>query len=125
MRAVTGADLAAVMPSLLSPVDAAVLTGELADYLAFAMRDGLAPGPDGYWSDSLAQTRPWGFELADISVPVLLLHGAHDKFVPQAHGAWLARRIPGVDARLLDDDGHLTLGENHIGDVHAWLSAHL
>jgi pimeloyl-ACP methyl ester carboxylesterase len=58
-------------------------------------------------------------------VPVLLLHGRHDQFVPQAHGAWLAGQIPGVEARLLDDDGHLTLSVNRIGDVHAWLAAHL
>jgi pimeloyl-ACP methyl ester carboxylesterase len=125
MRTVSGPDLRTAMASLLSPVDAAVLTGELADYLAFTMRDGLAPGPAGYWGDSLALSRPWGFELSAISVPVLLLHGAHDKFVPQAHGAWLARHIPGVDARLLDDDGHLTLSENRLGEVHAWLAAHL
>jgi pimeloyl-ACP methyl ester carboxylesterase len=28
--------------------------------------------------------------LADISVPVLLLHGKQDMFVPFGHGAWLA-----------------------------------
>jgi pimeloyl-ACP methyl ester carboxylesterase len=125
MREVTASDIAAAMASLLTPVDAAVLTGDLAEYLAFTMRDGLAPGPEGYWGDSLAMVRPWGFELSAISVPVLLLHGRHDQFVPQSHGAWLARQIPGVDARLLDDDGHLTLLQNHIGDVHAWLAAHL
>lgn len=125
MRTVNGADLAAALHSVLSPVDAAVLTGDLADYLAFTMRDGLAPGPEGYWADSRALARPWGFELSAISVPVLLLHGAHDKFVPQAHGAWLAGHIPGVDARLLDHDGHLTLGANHLGEVHAWLAEHL
>jgi hypothetical protein len=37
----------------------------------------------------------------------------------------LAARIPGVDARLLDDDGHLTLETNRIGEVHAWLADHL
>ncbi|TVZ04822.1 alpha/beta fold hydrolase [Trebonia kvetii] len=125
MREVTGSDIAAAMASLLTPVDAAVLTGDLAEYLAFTMRDGLAPGPEGYWADSLAMVRPWGFELSDIAVPVLLLHGQHDQFVPQSHGAWLAGQIPGVDARLLDDDGHLTLLQKHVGDVHAWLAAHL
>ena len=31
----------------------------------------------------------------------------------------------GVDARLLDDDGHLTLLTNRIGEVHAWLADRL
>jgi pimeloyl-ACP methyl ester carboxylesterase len=102
-----------------------VLTGDLAEYFAFTMRDGLAPGPEGYWGDSLALVRPWKFELSAITVPVLLLHGRHDQFVPQSHGAWLAEQIPGVEARLLDDDGHLTLTSNRIGDVHAWLAERL
>jgi pimeloyl-ACP methyl ester carboxylesterase len=125
MREVTDSDIAAAMASLLTPVDVAVLTGDLAEYLAFTMRDGLGPGPDGYSDDSLALVRPWGFELSAISVPVLLLHGKHDQFVPQSHGSWLAGQIPGVEARLLDDDGHLTLGSNRIGEVHDWLAAHL
>jgi pimeloyl-ACP methyl ester carboxylesterase len=125
MREVTDDDIAASMASLLTAVDAAVLTGELTAFFAATMRDGLAPGPEGYSDDSVALVRPWGFELSAISVPVLLLHGKHDQFVPQAHGAWLAGQIPGVEARLLDDDGHLTLGSNHIGAVHEWLAAHL
>ena len=125
MREVTASDIGAAMASLLTPVDAAVLTGELAEYLAFTMREGLAPGPEGYWGDSLAMIRPWGFELSAISVPVLLLHGRHDQFVPQSHGAWLAGQIPGVEVRLLDDDGHLTLLQNRVGDVHDWLAARL
>ena len=37
----------------------------------------------------------------------------------------LAARIPGVQARLLDDDGHLTLLTDRLGEVHAWLADHL
>ena len=72
-----------------------------------------------------AWCRPWGFDLADIAVPVLLLHGKHDQFVPFGHGEWLASHIPGVEPRLLENDGHLTLLENRIPEVHAWLADHL
>jgi|GEM_PF-6201121 len=50
-----------------------------------------------------------GIDLADIAVPVLLLRGRQDMFVPPGHGEWLDAHIPGVEARMLDDDGHATL----------------
>jgi hypothetical protein len=34
-------------------------------------------------------------------------------------------RVPGVDARILDNDGHLTLLEHRIPEVRAWLSGYL
>ena len=69
--------------------------------------------------------RQWGFDLADITIPVLLPHGRQDMFVPFGHGEWLAAHIPDVEARLLDDDGHLTLLQNRVPEMHAWLSEHL
>jgi pimeloyl-ACP methyl ester carboxylesterase len=110
--------------SLLTPTDAAVLGGELAAYLTSSAQDGLAPGSQGWWDDNCT-IRPWGFDLADIRIPVLLLHGRQDMFVPFGHGEWLAAHLPGVDARLLDNDGHLTLLQNRVPEVHTWLSEHL
>ena len=117
-------DIATGMATLLTPTDAAVLTGELAKHLASSRQDGLAPGAQGWWDDYCI-IRPWGFDLADISVPVLLLHGRQDMFVPFGHGEWLAAHIPGVEARLLDDDGHMTLPHSRVPEVHAWLSERL
>ncbi len=122
--AATADDAAKGLETLLTPTDAAVLTGELAGYLVWSTKEGLAPGDEGWWEDTVTQASPWGFELAEISVPVLLMHGREDMFVPFGHGEWLARHIPGVNAHLLDHDGHLTLLEQHIGEVHSWLSSH-
>ena len=116
-------DMTKALESLLTPTDAAVLSGELADYLTSSAHEGLAPGSQG-WIDDSCMERPWGFDLAGIAVPVLLLHGRQDMFVPLRHGEWLAAHIPGVEARL-SDDGHLTLLQNRIPEVHAWLAGHL
>ncbi|HTT52329.1 MAG TPA: alpha/beta fold hydrolase [Streptosporangiaceae bacterium] len=120
--AATPDDVAKNLQTLLTPTDAAVLTGELAEYLVWSAKEGLAPGDEGWWEDGVAMASPWGFELAQISVPVLLMHGREDLFVPFGHGEWLAAHIPAVDARLLSHDGHLTLLENRVGEVHGWLA---
>jgi pimeloyl-ACP methyl ester carboxylesterase len=109
------------METLLSPVDRQALTPALTEHLHQATQLGLAPGADGWWDDDVAFVRAWGFELEQIQTPVLLLHGRHDQFVPFTHGEWLARHIPGVETRLLDEDGNLTLIDNHLEKVHEWL----
>jgi pimeloyl-ACP methyl ester carboxylesterase len=112
------------LQTLLTPVDAAVLGGDLGGYLQATMRDGLAPGIEGWWEDN-CMVQSWGFGLAEIKVPLLLLHGKQDMFVPFAHGEWLAAHIPGVQTRLFDDEGHLSLLQNRVSEVHAWLSDRL
>jgi pimeloyl-ACP methyl ester carboxylesterase len=120
--ATSASDLAEGMKSLLSPVDAAALTGDLADYLAYSNHEGLAPGSQGWWDDGRAFGSPWGFELDQISIPVLVMQGREDRFVPFGHGQWLAAHIPGAEARMLDNDGHLTLLQDRVPEVHAWLA---
>jgi pimeloyl-ACP methyl ester carboxylesterase len=121
----SAADLAGALQTLLSPTDAAVLNDGLADFLVYCDHDGLAPGVEGWWDDGVAHCTPWGFELSAISIPVLLMHGRQDQFVPFGHGQWLAKHVPGVEARLFDHDGHLTLLTNRVPEVHAWLKDRL
>jgi pimeloyl-ACP methyl ester carboxylesterase len=116
--------IAEALRSLLSPPDLAVLTGEFAEYLHASTKAGVGERLDGWIDDDFVFLNPWGFELDDIRVPVQLWHGAQDRFVPIAHGRWLAERIPGIDAHLSDEDGHLTIQLRRIGEVHAWLLQH-
>jgi pimeloyl-ACP methyl ester carboxylesterase len=109
------------MKSLLSEVDQAVLTGEVAQFMHDSGQVGLADGVDGWFDDDLAFASGWGFDLDDIEVPLLLWQGRQDLFVPFAHGEWLAKHIPRVDARLLAEEGHVTLMVTRVADTHEWL----
>jgi pimeloyl-ACP methyl ester carboxylesterase len=121
MLAANAEQVQEIIKTLVSPADAAVFTPELAQHFVASGIAGLAPGGEGWWEDGVADMEPWGFALSDISIPVLLLHGRQDRFVPFGHGAWLATQIPGVEARLTDDDGHITLTVHHLGEVYDWL----
>jgi pimeloyl-ACP methyl ester carboxylesterase len=109
--------------TLLSPPDRAILP-RLQDFLGRTFVEAISTGLDGWVDDDLAFVRPWGFELSQVAVPVVLVHGDEDAFVPLDHGRWLAQRIPGVEARLLDCEGHLSLYAR-IPEVHEWLLARI
>jgi pimeloyl-ACP methyl ester carboxylesterase len=113
--------LVEVLLSLLGPADKAVLDEELATYMLESCRAGIVPSSDGWFDDDLVVTNSWGFDLASIAVPVLYWHGEQDKFVPFSHGQWLAAHIPGVEARLTPEDGHLTVLAQRYGEVQGWL----
>ena len=117
-------ELVQVLETLLGAEDRAVLTGRFAEYLLACDHHGLASGVDGWVDDDFAFLGPWGYDVTDIATPVLLLHGEDDRFVPVSHGHWLAARIPGVEARIAADDGHLTLIERRMREVNEWLLSH-
>ncbi|GAA1806957.1 alpha/beta hydrolase [Nocardioides hankookensis] len=61
-------------------------------------------------NDLILFTRHWGFDLADVSVPVLWWHGDDDHIVPFRHGRHVVDRLP--DARMSAIDG-----ESHLGGL--------
>jgi pimeloyl-ACP methyl ester carboxylesterase len=108
------ADVAAltdVTASLLPDVDkTAMLTNhELGQYMVDVFQEGLRINCDGWVDDNLELVQPWGFELSEIKVPVLLYQGSEDKMVPYAHGEWLAKHLPEEKLRK-----HFLRGEGHI-----------
>jgi pimeloyl-ACP methyl ester carboxylesterase len=59
-------------------------------------------------SDIVLFTRPWGFSVRDIAVPVKWWHGDSDNIVPLSHGEQMVELIP--DAELF-----VRPGESHLG----------
>ena len=109
LGAITAAEVAEALGGLVSPVDAAALSGDFAEWMAGKLRAAVATGPDGWIDDDLAFVRPWGFALDAITAPVCVWQGDADLMVPLAHGEWLAAHVAGAQARLLPGEGHVSL----------------
>ena len=109
--------IVAEMRSLMSGVDAAQVTGEFGDNLAASFRSAFRHGPWGWFDDDLAFVGDWGFDIANVTVPVSVWQGRHDLMVPIAHGEWLAAHIPGARVHLRPEHGHLSLGVGAFGEI--------
>jgi pimeloyl-ACP methyl ester carboxylesterase len=117
LRSVTGPQVLEALGDLVSPPDAAVLSGEYAEFAAARMRHALSAGIWGWFDDDMTLMRDWGIDLGAIEVPVTVWHGREDRFVPPAHGEWLAAHIGSARGHLLDDHGHLSLALAHFGAI--------
>ena len=58
-------------------------------------------------SDILLFGRPWGFDLADVKVPVRWWHGDSDHIIPFAHGQHQVDRLPDAEMTVLRGESHL------------------
>jgi pimeloyl-ACP methyl ester carboxylesterase len=65
----------------------------------------------------MAFSRPWGFELEPMRVPVHIWQGGHDRMVPYAHGEWLAAHVGSACSHLHPEHGHLSLAVDSIGRI--------
>lgn len=106
---VTANQVAEGLGALAPPVDRAALTDELAEYLAASVNAAGRQGIVGWRDDDLTHTRPWGFDLKAIRVPVSIWQGRLDTMVPFAHAEWLAANVAGTEAHLIEGEGHISL----------------
>jgi pimeloyl-ACP methyl ester carboxylesterase len=97
----------------LADVDRAVLSNPLIMQVTReAMPETFVNGVWGWVDDDLAFLDSWGFELAEITVPVEVHYGTQDVLVPAAHGAWLASHVPGAVVVVSHDKGHAVTPEH-------------
>jgi pimeloyl-ACP methyl ester carboxylesterase len=83
-------------------VSDAGIRGMLAQNFAEALR----ASADGWIDDALAFCSDWGFNPANIKVPVLLWHGEKDVFSPVAHTRWLIEQIPQAISAIRPNRAH-------------------
>lgn len=70
-------------PEAFTPDDLRAPAGRWS-WVAEVFGQAIKKGHAGIVDDSLASARAWGFALADVTVPVLVMHGAKDRMVPGA-----------------------------------------
>jgi len=117
MKQVTGNDIREAFGGLIGDADKAVLEGVVADDMAATMRNGLAVSFDGWIDDDLVFVKPWGFDLAAITKPVILWQGDDDFMVPHAHSYWLEKHIPTAQLSFIPGHGHISLGEKYKSEI--------
>jgi pimeloyl-ACP methyl ester carboxylesterase len=88
------------------------MTPEELESAAKSMQNALATGIWGWFDDDMASIMDWGFDPASIEVPVAIWHaGENDKFIPTAHGKWLAKAIPHATFYVRPKEDHISLGK--------------
>ena len=101
------------MASILPDIDKKTLleSDEMGNLLVSLFTEGLKNGCDGWVDDNLAFVHPWGFNVADIKIPVFLYQGSDDKMVPFSHGQWLGENIPKqhLTKHLEEGQGHISI----------------
>jgi pimeloyl-ACP methyl ester carboxylesterase len=96
---------------------------ELMEVRRESMLETAINGIGGWADDDLAFVQPWGFDVAEIPVPVLIRYGLTDVLVPPAHGEWLAANVPGCIVKVDEVAGHMGGDpEQEILDNALWLS---
>jgi pimeloyl-ACP methyl ester carboxylesterase len=122
VRANPASLLTALLTELPDPDRRVVADSGIRSMLLATYAEALRTSAYGWIDDAVAFYSPWGFDPADVTVPVLVWHGAGDVFSPASHARWLARTIP--DATMVVQAGAAHFGAlDVLPDVLRWLSA--
>jgi pimeloyl-ACP methyl ester carboxylesterase len=106
-------------PQSFIPADYAALEGNWSWFNGI-VEAATANGFGGMVADDVSTMAPWGFDLAEITAPTLIMHGTGDRMVPSSHGEWLAAHCSAAELRLQTGTGHISVLDSAPGAL-AWL----
>ena len=113
-----GARAAKRMAALAPEPDRILLQrAEVSNAFTACFEEACRQGPAGPVDDVGLIARPWGFDLAAVKVPVLLLHCELDRNVPVTAGRYLANAFPNCRATFYAKDAHLSVPLNHQEEI--------
>ncbi len=90
---------------------------EMIQWSSESLQEAFRSGSRGAAWDYALLTRPWGFNLEELSVKVQLWHGELDATLPVWMGRYMAEVIPNCRAEFLSDEGHISLIFNHAKQI--------
>lgn len=101
--------LRAARTGLPAPDRRALRDSACGQNLIATWREAFRDGHSGAVADVAIYTRPWGFDLTEVTAPVAVWHGTADRNVPPSVGRYLAAQLPHSTAHFAPDQGHLSL----------------
>ncbi len=106
-----------VLFSGVPKVDRAVVDRpDVGPRLVSAFVEATRPGGRGLTEDMRAMLSPWGFEPAEIRLPVQVVHGRQDTVAPPAHAEYWIATLARADPLWVEDAGHFLI-ERHPGRI--------
>jgi pimeloyl-ACP methyl ester carboxylesterase len=109
-------EIVTVLGDLVADVDRRAISGALGEFIARELVHSLSGGVWGWFDDDRAILGDWGFDLGRVRAPLAVWHGGQDRFVPVAHGEWLAGHLA-TEAHLRPEHGHLSLSLSAYGEI--------
>jgi pimeloyl-ACP methyl ester carboxylesterase len=110
----TGERMAAWAPE---PDRTLLQRAEISGAFVACFEEACRQGPGGPAEDIGLIARPWGFDLAAVTMPVLLWHGELDANVPVVAGRYMAGAFPNCRATFYAGDAHLSVPLNHQEEI--------
>ena len=110
--------LSSIMPGMVAEPDKIALKNkELVKVLCNSFHEAFRISLRWPATDAILYSRPWGFDLKDINIPVHLWHGEKDRIVPPEMARYLAQSNPDCRDTFYPNEGHFSIILNRIEEI--------
>jgi pimeloyl-ACP methyl ester carboxylesterase len=109
--------LSIISKKVAEPDKMALNDPDLIDALCLSFQEAFCSSLRWPAADVVLYSRPWGFDLADIRIPVYLWHGEKDRIVPPEMGRYIAQALPDCRATFYVNEGHFSIILNRMKEI--------